>query len=57
MENWLNENLKEEVRKIFEPRYDKLLDDEEVKIIANNLTEFMEHFLRMKWRVYENKQD
>ena len=48
--NWLNEDLKKEIRKIFEPRYKRSLTDDEVIEIAENLTEVMEAFLKMKWK-------
>lgn len=47
---WLNEDLKKEIRKLFEPRYKRSLTDDEVTQIADNLTEVMEAFLKMKWR-------
>lgn len=47
---WLNEDLKKEIRKLFEPRYKRSLTDNEVIEIAENLTEVMEAFLKMKWR-------
>ncbi|MEK7616579.1 MAG: hypothetical protein AAB414_00815 [Patescibacteria group bacterium] len=48
--NWLNEDLKKEIRKIFEPRYKRSLTDDEVLEIAENLTDLMEAFLKMKWK-------
>ena len=47
---WLNEDLKKEIRKIFEPRYKRSLTDDEVLEIAENLTDLMEAFLKMKWK-------
>ncbi|MBI2196127.1 hypothetical protein HYU45_00780 [Candidatus Daviesbacteria bacterium] len=47
---WLNEDLKKEIKKVFEPRYKRSLTDEEVTVIAENLTEVMEAFLKMKWK-------
>lgn len=47
---WLNEDLKKEIRKIFEPRYKRSLTDDEVTQIAENLTDVMEAFLKMKWK-------
>lgn len=47
---WLNEDLKKEIKKVFEPRYKKSLTDDEVLEIAENLTDVMEAFLKMKWR-------
>lgn len=47
--NWLNENLKQEIRKVFEPKYGRKLTDKEVVEIADNLTAVMESFLKLKW--------
>lgn len=47
---WFTEELLQEVRKVFEPRYKRRLSDNEVIGIAENLTEFMEAYLKMKWR-------
>ncbi len=56
-ENWLSDELKAEVRNHFEPRYKRKLSDDEVEEIAKNLTNFMEAYLKFKWRQkYENKQ-
>ncbi|KKQ08910.1 hypothetical protein A3E66_04670 [Candidatus Daviesbacteria bacterium RIFCSPHIGHO2_12_FULL_37_16] len=46
---WLTEELKQEVRKHFEPKYKRKLTDDEVIEIADNLTEVMEAFLKLKW--------
>mgnify|MGYP001558563395 CR=1 FL=1 len=51
MDNWLNEDLKQKVRKVFETRYEHPLSDTEVIAIAKNLTSFMDHFLKFKWRL------
>ncbi len=50
MDNWLNEDLKKRVRQVFEPKYKRVLTDQEVISIALNLTDFIEHFLKFKWR-------
>lgn len=47
---WLNEDLKKEIKKVFEPRYKRSLTDDEVTQIAENLTDVMEAFLKMKWK-------
>lgn len=47
---WLTDELKHEVRKHFEPKYRRKLTDDEVSDIADNLTEVMEAYLKMKWR-------
>lgn len=46
--NYLNENLKLKIRKVFEPNYKRELTDEEVITIANNLTDFMESYIKFK---------
>jgi hypothetical protein len=47
---WLNENLKHEIRKIFEPRYRRKLSDKEVIEIAENLSGVIEEILKLKWK-------
>lgn len=57
MKNYLNENLKLEVRKVFEPRYRRVLADNEVEDIAENLSVVVEEICKFKWKEkYENKQ-
>lgn len=51
MKTWLNGDLKQEVKKVFEPRYKRSLTETEVIQIADNLTELMEASLKMKWRL------
>lgn len=51
---WLTENLKQEVRAIFEPRYLRKLNDFEVEKIAENLTSMLEPTIKFKWKKYEN---
>jgi len=54
MENkWLTPQLKEEVRKVFEPRYKRKLSDADIVSIAVNLTSLIEVFLKFKWRTNE----
>ncbi len=50
MDSWLNEHLKEEIKKILEPRYKRILSDEEVIEIADNLSTVVEGILKLKWR-------
>ena len=50
MTTWLTDELKAEVRNHFEPRYKRKLSDDEVVEIANNLTDFLEAYLKFKWR-------
>jgi hypothetical protein len=47
-EAWLSEDLRKEVRRVFEPRYKRILSNEEIFEIANNLTEFMELIIEYK---------
>lgn len=39
---WLSDKLKEQVREVFEPKYDHVLSDDEVYEIASNLADFTE---------------
>lgn len=56
MENkWLTPQLKEEIRKVFEPRYKRPLADSEIIAIAQNLTSLLEIFFKMKWRAVYGK--
>ena len=48
MKNWLNENLKMEIRKVFELRYKRVFSDVEVVEIAENFTELIEQILKYK---------
>jgi hypothetical protein len=57
MNSYLNENLKSEIRKVFEPRYRRELDDNEVEDIAENLSVVVEEICKFKWKEkYENIQ-
>ena len=48
---WLNENLKMEIKKVFEPRYNKELSVEEIQEIASNLVLYFEHQAKFAWRI------
>lgn len=48
---WLTDELRARVRKVFELRYKRSLTEIEVITISENLANFMEHFLKFKWRV------
>jgi hypothetical protein len=50
MKNWLDENLKMEIKKVFEPRYKRPLTPSEVEDIAENLSVVVEQILKYKWR-------
>ena len=52
---WLTDELKARVRKVFEVRYKRTLTEIEVITISENLANFMEHFLKFKWRVDYDK--
>ncbi len=47
---WLDENLKQEIRNLFEPRYKRKLTEAEILAIANNLTKLFEDYLMFRWR-------
>lgn len=49
---WLTPELKEEVKKVFQPRYKKPLTDSDIVAIAQNLTQLLEVFFKFKWRNY-----
>ena len=52
---WLNEELKKNVRDVFEPVYNVSLSDDEVLEIAENLTGAIEAIAKFKWKQqYEN---
>lgn len=48
---WLNRNLKMEIKKVFERRYNKKLSQEEVNEIALNIVSYMEHKAKFMWRI------
>ncbi len=49
--NWLNENLKNEIKKVFEPRYDRKLNNVEVENIARSLVFIVERYIKnKKWK-------
>jgi len=52
----LDEDLKQEIRKVFEPRYNKKISDQEVVELASSLMNITETLLKFRWRqVYEKK--
>lgn len=54
--NYLNENLKLEIRKVFEPRYKRILTDNELIEIAENLSNVVEEICKFTWKQkYENQ--
>lgn len=46
--NWITDELKQKIKKVFEPRYKRKLAEKEVKEIAENLASVAEAILRMK---------
>lgn len=44
MNKWLTDKLRAEIREVFEPKYGKKLNEDEVETIAFNLTELFEQF-------------
>ncbi|MCH8821519.1 hypothetical protein IID23_03260 [Patescibacteria group bacterium] len=50
MDTWLTEELKQEIRNTFEPRYKRELSDDEVVEIATNLVTFTEHVVKSSTR-------
>lgn len=53
---WLNGELKEDIKKVFEPRYKRKLSDKEVESIASNLVTYIEHYTKFIWRI-NNEQN
>lgn len=49
---WLTEKLKRQVREVFEPRYQRKLNDIEILEIAQNLTSLTETFLKLRCKNY-----
>lgn len=49
MKAWLTAELKQEVRQVFEPRYKRVLSEDEVIEIANNLVGFVEVYAKSKY--------
>ncbi|KKQ85185.1 MAG: hypothetical protein UT08_C0009G0019 [Candidatus Woesebacteria bacterium GW2011_GWB1_38_8] len=53
---WLTDELKQDVRKHFEPKYKRKLTENEVYTIADNLKEVIEAYLKMKWQQLNPKK-
>jgi hypothetical protein len=51
---WLSDDLAQNIRVIFEPRYNRKLTDFEVSDIAENITNSMETLLKWGWNKYGN---
>jgi len=56
--NWITEEIKNQVKTVFEPRYKRSLTDDEVIEIAESLANFMEIILKpsMKDEILTPKQ-
>jgi len=52
-QNWLTPELRQKVRETFEPKYKRVLSEDEVEEIANNLSGFVETCLKFEWRKRE----
>ena len=48
--NWLTSELKDEIRNVFESRYNRELNESEVIQIAENLSEVIEEIIKLKWK-------
>ena len=53
---WLTVGLKQQIRKVFEPRYKSALTEKEIEDIAENLTGYMETIIKFKLK-YENEKN
>lgn len=49
MKPWLTKELKQEVRNVFEPRYKRILTEQEVIEMAQALASFMEVYVKGKY--------
>ena len=48
--NWLNDELKLKIRKVYEPKYGRNLSDFEVEELATNLTDVLETCFKAEYR-------
>jgi hypothetical protein len=53
--NWLTDELKLEIRKVFEPRYKRKLSDLEIVEIAENLSVVVEEIIKVRWKLKYGK--
>lgn len=53
--NWLNKELKQDIKEVFEPKYQRSLSDSEIVEIAENLANLVEDCLKFKWRLNNEK--
>lgn len=49
--DWLDEDLKCEIEKVFKPKYGRDLSDSEIAEIATNLVNYTEHHLKFIWNM------
>lgn len=49
-DRWLTDQLKNEIRAVYEPKMNRKLSDEDIFEIANNLADFLELLLEFKFR-------
>ena len=47
---WLTKNLRQEIRTVFEPRYNRKLSKNEVLEIGLGLTSYIENCAKFRWR-------
>ena len=52
---WLTKELKDEIQKVFAPRYKRKMSDGEIVLIAENLVELVEECAKFRWREYEKQ--
>lgn len=57
MYDWLTDELKEEIQKVFAPRYGRRLTEKEIVTIAENLTELIEGYAKFRWRKQYEEQN
>ena len=56
MYGWLTEHLKQEIKRVFQPRYKRELHERDIVEIAENLTGYMEVLFKHKWKEkYDSK--
>lgn len=54
--DWLDEDLKQKINTVFEPRYGRPLSEQELLEIAVNLSDVIEEIVKVKWKKqYESK--
>ncbi len=49
MLKWLSADLKNEIRDMFEPLYDRVLDDDEINEVANGLVTVVEVYAKNEY--------